>query len=223
MRVLIGRRLENRVPVTAAVTTYLGLSAYASLPYLSRLAGERYCANTLLADLAAVQPPRRFYRAVMDRPVITGPSERTRSFRQLDETFGETMGTMISIMVFLAGMIAFGSVLNTALVSLSERQRDVGTLRVLGYSPRDVWLVFSGETFLLNVLGITGGLAAGIGLAHLLSLAYSTELYRFPVVVYPSRLLVSALLMVFFVGIAQLIVLRLVARFQWLQVLGVKE
>ena len=132
------------------------------------------------------------------------------------------MGAMISMMVFFSGMIAFGSVLNTALVSLSERQRDVGTLRVLGYSSFQIWTVFSGESFLLNIVGIVLGLLGGIGLSQLLSMAYSTELYRFPVVIYPSRLFLSAFLMLFFVVIAQLIVFRLVKKLKWLKSLGVR-
>ncbi len=223
MRVLIAERQERLVPVTAIVDTYLGLSAYADLRYLSRLTGERYCANTLLVDLFPAQAPDRLYRELMRRPEVAGVNERSRLFQQLDETFGRTMGTMISIMILLAGVIAFGSVLNTALVSLSERRRDVGTLRVLGYAPYEVWLLFSGETFLLNVIGITAGLAAGIGCAWLLAAAYNTELYRFPVVIYPSRLVISAFLMAVFVVIAQLVVLRLVKKVHWLEVLGVKE
>ena len=66
---------------------------------------------------------------------------------------GEFMGSFFAITVIFAGIIAFGSLLNTALVSLSEREREVGTFRVLGYTSAQVTRIFSGESFLLNGVG----------------------------------------------------------------------
>ena len=223
MRPLIARRQEVRAPVVGLVETFLGLSAYADLEYLSRLLGEDWCANVLLGDFYPGSDKSRFLKELKKRPSVTGIGERRRSLDQLEETFGKTMGAMISIMVFFAGLIAFGSVLNAALVSLSERQREVGTLRVLGYTPGQVSRVFSGESLLLNSVGIAGGLMAGIGLSHLVSKAYSTELYRFPVVVYPSRLVITSILMMLIVGLAQIILFRMIRSLEWLEVLKVKE
>ena len=76
---------------------------------------------------------------------------------------------------------------------------------------------------LLNGAGLLAGVIAGIGLAHLLSIAYSTELYRFPLVILPATLLLSAVLVALFVIAAQLILLRLIRRLDWLAVLNVKE
>ena len=70
---------------------------------------------------------------------------------------------------------------------------------------------------------MAAGLYAGVGLTHLLALAYSTELYRFPAVVRPERLAQSAVLMLAFVTVAQLVILRLVRKLPWLEVLNVKE
>jgi putative ABC transport system permease protein len=223
LRALTGQRLTREVPVMATVDTYLGLSAYADIHYLNRLIGESWSSNALLAASYQQTPTTGFLKELTRRPTVVGIGERTRSLTQLDETFGKSMGTMISIMVFFAGLIAFGSVLNAALVSLSEREREVGTLRVIGYSPAQVWMIFFGESYLLNGLGILLGSAGGVGLAYALAAAYSTELYRFPAVIYFSRILLSAVLMTLFIGIAQLIVYRLIRGFAWLSVLAIKE
>ncbi|BCG65667.1 MAG: hypothetical protein methR_P3519 [Methyloprofundus sp.] len=121
-------------------------------------------------------------------------SERLKGLKQLQQTFGETIGAMIGILVLFAGAIAFGSVLNASMVSLSERQREVGTLRVLGYAPAEVSRLFANESLLLNSLGILLGLLLGIVFTHLISDAYSTELYRFPAIILPETLVYSALL-----------------------------
>ena len=223
LRPLIGRREEVTAPVVALVDTYLGLSAYADIRYMSRLLGESWSANVVLGKSFTPSRTGDLYTELKQRPTVVGITERMRAFTQLQENFGNVMGTMITTMVLFAGLIAFGSILNTALVSLSERQREVGTLRVLGYSPLQVTGIFSGESQLLSSVGIVTGLVAGIGLSRFLSKAYSTELYRFPSVIYPSRMIVTAILMFVFISLAQLIIYRMICKLQWLEVLKVKE
>jgi len=223
LRPLTGRRDEVEAPVTGIVDSYLGLSAYADLQYLSRLLGEEWAANAILVTTFRNNSDSAFLRELKRRPTVVGIRERRQALYQLQETFGRTMDAMISVMVLFAGLIAFGSVLNTALVTLSERQREVGTLRVLGYTARQVSRIFSGESYLLNSVGIALGLWAGMGLAYWLSLAYSTELYRFPVVIRPARMLTAIGIMLGFVWLAQGIVRRMIRRMEWLEVLKVRE
>jgi putative ABC transport system permease protein len=223
LRPLIGRRTEVRAAVAGTADTFLGLAAYADIDYLSRLLGEDEVVNTVLGRLYPGAPPTALLDALKQRPAVVGLGERRRALEQLNATFGETMGIMIGVLVLFAGIIAFGSVLNAALVSLSERRREVGTLRVVGYSPGQIARIFAGESLLLNGIGLLLGLGAGIGLAHLLAQAYSTELYRFPAVILPGTLLLSAALMAGFIVLAQLLVYRLVRRLDWLAVLNVRE
>lgn len=223
LRPLIGRRETVRTPVVALADTFLGLSAYADLDHLSRLIGEERVANTLAVATVRGGPEWKLFREMKERPQVQGITERTRALRQMEETLGATMGTMIGILVLFAGIISFGSVLNTAIVSLSERQREVATLRVLGYSPRRVAWIFAGESLLLNIVGITLGLIGGILLAHAISAAYNTELFRFPVIIRPSRLVESAILMVIFVFVAQLALFRTILQMDWLEALKVRE
>jgi len=223
LRPLIGRRERVEADVVSIVDTYLGLSAYAGRAYLSRLIGETPVGNALLGKSFTQDVSIPLLHELKRRPTVLGTAQRRRSFIQLEETFGETMSTSLSVMILFAGLIAFGSVVNTALVSLSERNREVGTLRVLGYTPGQVAGIFSGESFLLNGIGLTIGLAVGVGLAHLVSSAYSTELYRFPAVIHPVRFLHTALIVTAFVAVAQGILYWLIQKLHWLEVLKVKE
>lgn len=223
LRPLVGRRTEREAPVVAIVETFLGLGAYADIGYLSRLLGEERSANVILVKSFRGRADESLLREMKERPAVVAIGERQRSLDQINETFGRNMITMIGIMVLFSGLVAFGSVLNAAMVSLSEREREVGTLRVLGYTPREVAGIFSGESYFLNVFGIALGLAAGVGLAHLMSVAYNVELYRFPTVIYPSRLVIAAILMCVFVAAAQLVVAGMIRKLPWLDVLKVKE
>lgn len=223
LRPLLGRRQPAEAVVVAEVDSFLGLSAYADARYLSRLMGEERCGNALLVAEQRGAPRRPFLTALAERPSVVGTNARERALTQMEETLAKTLWISLFFLVLFAGLIAFGSVLNAALVSLSERQREAGTLRVLGYYPRQVAGIFSGESLLLNAVGVALGVIAGIGLTHLLARAYDTELYRFPVVIRRLRLAESAAAMFGFVGLAQLVVYRLVRKLNWIEVLKVKE
>ena len=133
------------------------------------------------------------------------------------------MGTMLSITILFAGLMAFGSVLNTALVSLSEREREVGTLRVLGYTPFQVSTIFALESFLVNGFGVVCGWQAGAWLVRYVTGAYDTEIFRFPVVFEPMAFVVATAVMAFFVSLAQFFVYRILKSIPWLDVLKIRE
>jgi putative ABC transport system permease protein len=223
MRPLIGRREKVRVPVVQVIESFLGLSAYCDLRYLSALLGEEWVTNSVLATTFRGSHSTPLMRELQQRPVVIGVSERERSLHRMEETIGGFMRSFLVVMVLFAGIIAFGSIFNTALVSLSERQREVGTLRVLGYTPTQVARIFSGESFLLNTVGVGIGLVLGTGLAYLLAAAYNTELYRFPVVIYGSRVALVAVAMLILVGLAQGMIYLVIRGLDWLDVLKVKE
>jgi len=225
LRPLIGRRDVVEAPVVGVVQTYLGLTAYARLDYLSRLLGERDVANTLLVRLEDPDPGALFLmmEELRRRPSVTGVDWRQRSLEQMSRTLNQSMGTSLSIIIFFAGLLSFGSVLNTVLVSLNERQREVGTLRVLGYNPGEVAQIFFWESLVLNSAGILLGLPAGYLLVSLVTKQYTTDVFRFPVVMEPHLVVTAVGMMLAFILAAQLVVYRVIKHLPWLDVLKVRE
>ncbi len=223
LRPLLGTRQVREAPVVAVVDTYMGLGAWCRLEYLSRLVGEEWAANSALVDLSTGSPSADLLRELARRPAVVGVEQRVRALEKIQGLLDETFGTSLAILILFSGLLAFGSVLNTAVVGLEERRREVGTLRVLGYSPGMVARLFAAEISLVSGLGIALGLWAGIGLVHLVVQAYSRELFRLPAVIPHEALLQAAVVMALFVGAAQILVWRLVAGLPWLEVFKVRE
>lgn len=223
LRPLTGRRETVVAPIVGTVDAYFGMPAFAQISYLSRLLGEEAVVNSVLTLSSEGPDSARSLPALKGLSPVVGVSHRLRAFRVLEETFGGVMKVMLGIQVFFAGLIAFGSVLNASLVSFSERQREAGTLRVLGYGPGAVAAIFAGESLLLGLFGIALGLPMGIGMIHAMAKEFSTDLWRFPVVVDLPLLLAAAVIISVFLGAAQWIVSRMVKHFQWLEVLKAHE
>jgi putative ABC transport system permease protein len=79
--------------------------------------------------------------------------------------------------------IAAGVVYNSARIALSERSRELATLRVVGFTRGEISAILLGEVGLLAVVAIPFGLLFGYGFAAFATVALQTETQRFPLVV----------------------------------------
>ncbi|MFA5506223.1 MAG: FtsX-like permease family protein [Vulcanimicrobiota bacterium] len=217
-----GSRRTYEVPVAGLVDTSLGLGAYLPARELSRLMGETAVTNKILLLVA---PDRRdaLVAELRRRPEVLNVTWRNDSLQQMEQTLQQNLGTMLSVIIVFSGGLAFGAVLNTALVALSEREREVGTLRVLGYTPMAVTSIFSGESLLLNSLGVSVGWAGGAALTYFVTRAYDTEIFRFPFAMEPQNFVVATLVMMVFLAASQAALYVFVRGLNWLDVLKIRE
>ena len=99
------------------------------------------------------------------------------------DTLAKTLLIYISFFAMFACALGFGVVYNSTRIALSERGRELATLRVLGFSRTEISYILLGEVALLILLGLPLGCLAGHGLAWLMTSAFETELYRVPLVI----------------------------------------
>ncbi len=178
-----GHREPRTVPVTAIVDSFIGLSSYAEIDYLSKLMDESFAVNGLQLE---VNPDpelrRRLLVALKARPAIQAASIREEIIEHITTTFLDSNRATTTIMVFFAGTIFFGTTLNASLVGLAERRREVATLLVLGFERGEVSRLFLSESLLINSIGTLLGLRLGQWMFQALIESYQTDVFRIPVV-----------------------------------------
>jgi len=182
VEVLEGARPTRTVAVAGVVDELIGLSAYMDRHALNRLLQEgETCSGAFLAvDERYLES---LYRQFKQTPAIASVSLRKVMLESFQKTIAQSQGIAITIQVVFACIIAFGVIYNAARIALSERGRELATLRIIGFSKMQVAVVLLGEQALLVMTAIPVGFAFGYGIAALLSLAYNTELYRFPLII----------------------------------------
>jgi putative ABC transport system permease protein len=126
-------------------------------------------------------------------------------------------------MIIFAGVIFFGSILNSALVSLAERQREIATFRVLGYQPLEVGEIFLRETMLVNMVGALLGLPLGYYMLWGMCLQFQNDMYSVPSVIYPMSWIYTLIWAFVFVLGAYFIIQRSINRMDWSEALKMKE
>ncbi len=224
MRPTRGLQKAVRVPLLKVSEEFLGMSVYADITYLSRLISEEFAVSGVQLEVTPEPDIQTaFYRELKRLPVVQAVNAREDVIHNLEETVLKVQDTFIGLLILFAGVIFFGSVLNASLINLAERRREVATLRVLGYTERQIGGFFLRESAVVNLCGTLLGLPLGYFLAYLVSVSYDTEMFRFPVVSPPFVWVVTVVTGVGFGLLAHLVVERQIRRMNWLEALQVKE
>lgn len=195
VEVLAGGRRRGPVRITALVDEMFGLQGYLTHDNLRRFLREE---PSIDVALMTVDPSQlgEIRRRVARYPGVGAVIRRTAIIQAFREQTGNMLGTMTLILTLFAGVIAIGVVYNNARVALSMRQRDLATLRVLGFTRREVGSVLFGEIVSHLLLGVPFGLWAGYWMAVGIMTTVDPERYRWPVVISPQTYAFAALVVV---------------------------
>jgi putative ABC transport system permease protein len=182
VEVLEGARPVREVTVAATVDELVGLSAYMDERALGRLMreGGTISGARLLVD--AREAPH-LYSRLKRTPAVSGVIVPEAVLQNFNNTVARTVGTSTTVMILFACVIVVGVVYNGARIALSERGRELASLRVLGFTQREVGVMLLGEQAFLTAAAVPLGYAAGLGLILLITRAVDTELMRLPLVV----------------------------------------
>jgi putative ABC transport system permease protein len=184
MEVLEGHRPTRRVEVSGLVDDLLGLSAYMDMEALHRLMQEGDVATGALMLVDSAQEAE-LSTTLKGIPTVAGTGFKRAVLRRFREVLAANLGLSIFINLMFASVIAFGVVYNAARISLSERSRELASLRVLGFTRAEISLILMGELALLTLVSLPVGGAFGYSLSALIVGSIDSEVYRFPL--YVSR------------------------------------
>lgn len=222
VEVLEGRRDVHQLQVTALVDDVIGLSAYTDIDALHALLGE----GDVLSGASLLVDPReeaQLARRLKELPAVAGTSVKRAVIQNFRETLTANMNLSIFMNVIFAGVIAFGVVYNAARVSLSERSRELASLRVLGFTRAEISLILLGELALLTLAALPVGGLLGYGLATVIVQGLNSEVYRFPLVMSRAAVAWAFLTVIAATLISGLIVRRRLDSLDLVAVLKIRE
>jgi len=220
--VLEGRRPVLRLPVAGVVDELLGLGAYMRFDALHRQLHE---APTASGALLSVDPNARaaLNRRFKHMPAVSGVTWLDALLSGFETTIAESFRiTIVSIVIF-AVIIASGVVYNAARVSLAERGRELASLRVLGFTRREVGAMLLGEQALLTLAAIPLGLAGGRLLCWLVVTRFTSDLLRLPLIISDASRVFSVAVLLLAAAGSAFIVWRRIGRLDLVAVLKTRE
>ena len=158
VEVLEGRRPVFEVPVVDTFETYIGSPAYMDIRALDRLMRER---PSVTAVHLRVDDARRaqLFRELKNLPRVSSVTVKDAAVQTFHETMAKTITIFISFFIVFSCALAFGVTYNAARISLSERGRELATLRVLGFTRAEISYILLGEVALLTFVALPLGCA----------------------------------------------------------------
>jgi putative ABC transport system permease protein len=182
MEVLTDKRPKRRVMIAATLKDFVGLSAYMDLEELRRIMLEGQVVNGVNMEVDPAYQDA-LYRELKETPAIATVMVKQHSIDSFNDTIAQNLGVMKKINLIFACIIAGGVVYNSARISLSERSRELATLRVIGFTRQEISSILLGELAIVTLLAIPVGLGLGTFFAWWMCTAFDQELFRFPMVV----------------------------------------
>ena len=200
VEVLEGARPVIETPLAGTINQFLGVSGYMGRDELNRFMGE---GSALSGVYLAVD--KRYesdiYQRIKQMPRVAGTDIRHKAIANMQDMMDQQILVFAGITTLLAGIIAFGVVYNTARVTLSERSRELASMRVLGFTRGETAFILLGELGFLTFLSLPIGAAMGTGLSTFFIQSMETDIFRIPLVLAPRTfgyaavvILVSSLL-----------------------------
>lgn len=222
MELRTGDRRVVTVPVTGLVDELLGVQIHMRAGALHALLGEEPMASLVLLD---VDPRLRrdLIRRLRDVPRVASVDATDEMVARFRQQIDDSIGVMSMIIVGFSSVLAVGIVYNNARVSLSQRARDLASLRVLGFTRGEISAVLLGEMAIQVLLGIPVGIWLGKRLALLILSTVDVERYRFPVSVSPQTVAYAAGIVLVAALVSALIVRRRLDHLDLVAVLKSRE
>ncbi len=183
---LAGRQETFQLTVTGTIAQYFGLGAYIDHDYVNDLLRQtpRLSLINVSLDEAEVAD---LHAELKDIPNLVGIVMMTDTRRSFSETIEQNIGAMNTIYIVIALLITIGVTYNGARIQLSERSRELASLRILGFTRSEVSYILIGETMLLAVLAQPLGWWIGAQISILMANSFSSDLYNMPIVLNPAN------------------------------------
>lgn len=184
--VLEGERPHLTVRIAGLLDDFTGLSVYMNIDRLHELMQEQGDVNGsyLLVDKTRIP---ELYRQLKSTPRVAGVMIKEAAVDSFEETIAQNLLKIQTFNIIFGTIIAFGVVYNSARISLSERSRELATLRVMGFTRGEISMILLGELGVLVALAVAPGLCMGYGFVWWSSRSMvETELFRIPLVIAPA-------------------------------------
>lgn len=187
--------------VKGVVPQYVGLNAFMKDTELQRFLRQGEISTSMLIEMdpAEIGSMKSKYQNAGNVSSIESLKDTGDKIKKMMESFGFT----VWLFAILGGFCGFALIYNASIISLSERKRELASLRVLGMTPREVLRVITSEQWMLYVFGILLGIPLAYGLSMSMAQSMSNDMYSLPADLPPMALLGAAVGTAFSVLVAQ--------------------
>lgn len=188
-----------KIKIANITDNYLGNFLYLSKDYYQKVRGKDFVANSYLLKSKKLTnaEEKELSQKLLGSDQVTNTSFMSTQIETQEHSMDNLDG-IVWIFVVLSGLLAFIVLYNLTNINVSERLRELSTIKVLGFYDREVTSYIFRENFVFTILGILFGYGLGIVLTKFILVQASMETITFPLVVRSGAYLLSGGLTILF-------------------------
>lgn len=156
--------LEHDFPVAFTATNYAGNYVYVSESCYQAAFGG-YLGNSFLLNLKDSKDGQKWLDALSDDDRIISVSS-SQGVRDSFSDVNKLISMIVYLLIGMSAVLALTVLFTLSNINISERERELATIKVLGFQREEVYSYVNRETFILTLLGIFCGLPAGFGITY---------------------------------------------------------
>ena len=202
-KVIINEK-EYTLKIGAINKNYFGNILYMDREYFSKVFDKTYSDNSFIIKMNNSDEVEKMASKLQDNPYVAYVSDNSKIQENLDN-FISGIDIIVVVMVLCSLALALVVLYNLINVNVSERQRELSTIKVLGFYPSEVTIYVFREIFYLSIIGIFLGnyIAYKLYLKIILELASRTMMFssRVPIAVYALSTGVTLVIIIFVMAI----------------------
>ncbi len=197
---------EIDAKISNIVENYVSHYIYMSKATYENLFGEKYNTNVIFlknVDLTEAEEDELITN-LMSKEGVSSATRISSMMGMIDDTL-KSLNYVVIILIVSAGLLAFVVLYNLANVNISERIRELATIKVLGFYDKEVYDYVTRETIILTIIGIVLGLFGGYFLNYYLIGTCEINTLRFCKIVEPISYVYAVIITVVFTMIVNIV------------------
>ena len=190
---------EKQIVVSDVTENYVYHYAYMTLETYQDLYGDKYETNAILTKNKekTEEEEDKLATEIMNENEVASLT-RNSNVEDVMNTTMESLNYVVVVLIVSAGLLAFAVLYNLSNVNISERIRELATIKVLGFYDKEVYSYITRETILLTIIGIFLGLIGGYFLNYFIIGTCEIDMLRFSKIIHPISYLYAILITVAF-------------------------
>ena len=204
--VIIGGIFENYIFYYAYMTAYTYESIF----------DDYYINNSLLVSLIDLENEHSIVTWLGEQPNFIRISITSR-FIAIVGNMLDSFNYVVLLVIASAGLLALIVLFNLGNINIYERVREIATLKVLGFYPRETSAYVFRENFVLSLIGIAVGVPLGIVLHRFIMSQFQIDMLSFQVVIHPISFFLAPVIVLFFSIVVDIIFKRKLERIQMVE------
>ena len=207
------------VPVLMVIEQNVGSGAFMELSALSGLVRHPPVASAIILKTDNLPSVTDYFT---ESPIVGTVESKDATLTQYVDMMAP-FSFLYSVMFFMGVSVAFAIIYNISVISLSERQREFATLRVLGLTVDEVCEIMRFEYWLLAVIGIIAGIPAAGGLMTAMNMMLDSSMMNMPSLLSPTAYVSAAFGTALAIVLSNILAKRKIRTFDMVEVLKERE